>query len=290
MDKRKVLIHGADTRGQKLVKRINSIFDIVGFIERDPGIRNAAGSEYACYRDISEFMRDTDGEGGIDFILSIVEDFNGLQREYMNKGIPFHKILDLRHVHQYEKHILHQCLANEIHRRNVPGSVAELGVDFGDTAKYINLYFPDRTCYLFDTFRGFDKRDIDPTQARTSELLEYYDVRSTAGDVLDKMFYPEKCVVKEGYFPESLDGLEDRFAFVHIDCDLYKPITAGLEYFYPRLNYGGFIAVHDYYSLSFPQAKEAVRDFAENHHLTFVTDFFSETAVFCKGGSEDLTL
>lgn len=276
MKKRKVLIHGADTRGLKLAKRIDFIFDICGFIERDCSVRSSVRSDFSCYADLDQF------QGKIDFIISTVEDFNGLQHEYIKRGIPFEQILDLRHVHQYEKHILHQCLINEIERRNISGAVAELGVDFGDTAKYINLYLPDRNFYLFDTFSGFDKRDMDASQARTAELLEYYNVRSNADKVLEKMFYPERCIVKEGYFPDSLNGLEDRFAFVHIDCDLYKPITAGLEYFYPRLNRGGFIAVHDYYSLSFPQAKRAVRDFADKYNLTFVTDFFSETAVFCK--------
>ena len=38
-------------------------------------------------------------------------------------------------------------------------------------------------------------------------LLEYYNTRSNAEDVLGRMFYPESCVVKEGYFPESLKGL-----------------------------------------------------------------------------------
>lgn len=276
MEKRKVLIHGADTRGQKLARRINSIFEIAGFIERDASIRSEAGGEIACYADWEQF------QGTVDFIVSMVEDFNGLQREYIKKGIPFDKILDFRHGHQYEKYMLHQCLANEIARRKVPGAAAELGVDFGDTAKYINLYFPDKNLYLFDTFCGFDKRDMDPSQVQTEELFEHFNVRSSADKVLEKMFYPEKCIVKEGYFPDSLNGLEDSFAFVHIDCDLYKPIMAGLTYFYPRLNRGGFIAVHDYYSLRFPQAKQAVRDFADQYNVTFVTDYFSDTAVFCK--------
>ena len=167
-------------------------------------------------------------------------------------------------------------------RRGVPGSVAELGVDYGDTAKYINLYFPDRTCYLFDTFSGFDQRDKDESQALTPELLEFYNARSNAERVLERMFYPEQCVVKAGYFPESLEGLEDNFAFVHIDCDLYNPILAGLEYFYPRLNKGGYIAVHDFYNILYPQAKEAVRDFADKYKLTYMTDFFSDSAIFSK--------
>lgn len=276
MNKQKILIHGADVRGMKLVRRIDHIFQIEGFIERDSRMQKSVEKTFPCYSDISEYP------GDIDMIFSTVEDFNGLLREYVNKGIPFEKVLDFRHVHQYEKHILHQCLANEIQRKAIPGAIAELGVDFGDTAKYLNLYYPERTLYLFDTFQGFDTRDRDVSQAKTKELLDFYNIRSNAEEVLSRMFCPECCVIKEGYFPESLDGLEDRFAFVHIDCDLYKPITAGLEYFYPRLNKGGYICVHDYYSLSFPKAMDAVRDFAEKQGLSFVTDFFSETAVFCK--------
>lgn len=276
MNKQKVLIHGADVRGKKLLRRIDHIFEVKGFIERDRKMQESVGKEIPCYGDISEYPEE------IDMILSTVEDFNGLLKEYVRKRIPFEKVLDVRHVHQYEKHILHQCLANEIHRKGIQGAIAELGVDFGDTAKYLNLYYPERTLYLFDTFSGFDSRDRDASQAKTEELLDCYNVRSNAEQVLDRMFYPETCVIKEGYFPESLNGLEEQFAFVHIDCDLYKPITAGLEYFYPRLNKGGYICVHDYYSLSFPKAKEAVRDFAEKNGLSFVTDFFSETAVFCK--------
>lgn len=280
MEKRKVLIQGADATGLRLARRIDAVFDVAGFIERDYNIRTAVPESFSCYTDIRKVLQAIFEK--LDFLISIVEDFNGLQREYVKQGVPFEKILDFRHVHQYGKHILHQTLSNEISYRQVPGSVAELGVDFGDTAKYLNLYFPDRTLYLFDTFCGFDARDKDAVQGRTATLLEYYNTRSNAEDVLGRMFYPESCVVKEGYFPESLKGLEDRFAFVHIDCDLYKPITAGLEYFYPRLNKGGYIVVHDYYSLSYPQAKQAVRDFADKYDLSFVTDYASDSAVFCK--------
>ncbi|MDR1955915.1 MAG: TylF/MycF family methyltransferase [Treponema sp.] len=53
-----------------------------------------------------------------------------------------------------------ELIANEIYDKNIGGSVAELGVYRGDFAKIINIAFPDRKLYLFDTFEGFDKRDI----------------------------------------------------------------------------------------------------------------------------------
>ena len=59
---------------------------------------------------------------------------------------------------------------------------------------------------------------------------------------LVNILYRTNTVVIEGYFPETTVGLEDeRFAFVSLDTDLYKPIYEGLKFFYPRLNPGGII-------------------------------------------------
>ena len=58
----------------------------------------------------------------------------------------------------------------------------------------------------------------------------------------------DKVVIKQGYFPQSLDGLEDTFAFVSIDVDFEESIYECIKYFYPRLNNGGYIFVHDYNS------------------------------------------
>jgi O-methyltransferase len=42
----------------------------------------------------------------------------------------------------------------------VPGDMAELGVYRGDFVWQLNVLFPDRRLYLFDTFQGFDPRDV----------------------------------------------------------------------------------------------------------------------------------
>lgn len=68
------------------------------------------------------------------------------------------------------------------------------------------------------------------------EEEHFFDIGRSPESVLKKLLWGDLAIIKQGYFPESLDGLEDEFAFVHIDCDLQKPIQAGLEYFYPRLS------------------------------------------------------
>src|SRR5687768_9779685 len=133
-----------------------------------------------------------------------------------------------------------ELVAEEIYRQQLSGSVAELGVYQGDFAKDINQVFPDKDFYLFDTFTGFDEKDI------SREIKQGY----SAGDqdfsntsisiVLNKMLYPKKCIIKKGYFPDTAAGLEEKFCFVSIDTDLYEPVLAGLQYFYPRLTAGGY--------------------------------------------------
>lgn len=48
-----------------------------------------------------------------------------------------------------------------VYENKMIGSVAECGVFRGDFSRYINEFFPDRTLYLFDSFRGFRSGDID---------------------------------------------------------------------------------------------------------------------------------
>jgi len=47
---------------------------------------------------------------------------------------------------------------------------------------------------------------------------------------------------------------------VNIDADLYVPTKAGLEFFYPRLNKGGAIFIHDYND-KWPGVMKAVEEF-----------------------------
>jgi len=52
--------------------------------------------------------------------------------------------------------------------------------------------------------------------------------------------------------------------------DLYEPIYAGLEYFYPRLSGGGHIFVHDCCDGIYKGSRQAVLDFAEKNGIGFV--------------------
>jgi O-methyltransferase len=154
--------------------------------------------------------------------------------------------------------------SDRILKKNVVGSIAELGVYKGETAAVLNRLFPDRTLYLFDTFEGFSENDLMHEQEGSFSSAAAGEFHETNVNlVLSRMANPDLVVVRKGYFPETASGLEDRFALVSLDVDLYKPTLAGLEYFYPRLSPGGCVFVHDYNNLRFLGVRKAVDEFID---------------------------
>lgn len=138
---------------------------------------------------------------------------------------------------------------------NVPGAAAELGVYKGFFARCINQLLPDRTLYLFDSFEGFSE------DACASESFQAAHRNTAIDRVLAIMPHPERITVKPGFFPESLKGLEERFCLVSLDVDFYQTTLDGLRYFWPRLEQGGYLMLHDWGSPNLPGVKQALLDY-----------------------------
>ena len=132
-----------------------------------------------------------------------------------------------------------------IKSKKIPGHIAEVGVFKGTTARLFHSLLPDKKILLFDTFTGFDERDIK-NQNETSKAssggweVSFQRVKEYLGNSELIELYP-------GYFPETTQGIESKvnYALVHLDADLYNPQLAGLEYFYPKISPGGVLIVHD---------------------------------------------
>lgn len=146
---------------------------------------------------------------------------------------------------------------------DIKGNFAELGVYRGNVAAVLALFASrnGRRVQLFDTFQGFDARDY--LGALEHDQLPMFDKVSIAGVRRKLASYADVCDLVPGYFPDSLRTEHDamQYAVVSIDCDLQKPTTAGLEYFYRRMPKGGVIFVHDYSSLHWKGVKLAVDEF-----------------------------
>lgn len=140
---------------------------------------------------------------------------------------------------------------------DVPGSAAELGVYKGFFARCINRLLPNRRLYLFDSFAGFH------SEAGATEAFQAAHANTSAQKVLSIMPFPEQIVLHPGFFPESLNGLEERFCLVSLDVDFRQTTLDGLRYFWPRLETGGYLLLHDWGEPKLPGVAAALRQYEQ---------------------------
>ncbi len=150
---------------------------------------------------------------------------------------------------------------------DIQGEFAEVGVWKGNTAAVLAFYANKhgRKVYLFDTFEGFNKKDIKGIDLDKNSELKNKNFQDTSiqivKDNIDKDYVA--CEIVEGYFPESINEnhKNKKFALVHLDCDLYEPTSSGLEFFYNRMSPGGIFILHDYSNCSWNGSKKAIDEF-----------------------------
>ncbi|HAM71418.1 MAG TPA: methyltransferase [Verrucomicrobiales bacterium] len=188
----------------------------------------------------------------------------------LTQGYPGGQKINPRHYN------LHQ-LARSV--SDLPGDSVECGVYKGAGSYVIALAFegkPGHLHHVFDSFEGLSApverdRPSDPT-ARPYESGEFATPEETVRRNLDRFgfirFYKGWIPTR---FPEVVDR---RFAFVHIDVDLYEPTRDSIAFFYERLLPGGILVCDDYGFTDCPGAKRAFDEFIagkpERHviHLT----------------------
>lgn len=196
--------------------------------------------------------------------------FNLPEKEYFLCGM---NVLETNEVieRDYVREQTLAFLAEEINRKNIEGSVAEIGVSQGVFARKINYLFPKRKIYLFDTYEGLPYKDREKALSLGWGERQYaLDEKGTPVEiVLEGMPNKDMCVVKKGIFPDTFD-INDKFAFVSLDMDFYDTVKQGLQLIYPQLSKGGYMMVHDYHNLSYTETKDAVTEFCEENGVAYV--------------------
>jgi O-methyltransferase len=179
----------------------------------------------------------------------------------------------------YYRYATHALAVQRIIEQPIEGAFAEVGVFKGDMTRFLHALAPDRTYYLFDTFEGFPRQDLE----HGGDDTRFDDTSLEA--VLASLHSTDNIVPRKGYVPDTFAGLEDeRFAFLLADVDLHAPTVAALEFFYPRLATGGYVFVHDYNSTESGWAcKRALDEFMSDkpEQLIEISDIWG-TAVFRK--------
>ncbi|MDR2034743.1 MAG: TylF/MycF family methyltransferase, partial [Helicobacteraceae bacterium] len=214
-------------------------------------------------------------------IIATLTGIESVPQQLIDLGVDRYKInVEYVTVPVRARIVFLEKLGEMLKERKSEGSVAEGGVFQGDFAREINRVFPDKTLYLFDTFAGFDKKDAAKDVingfSEFADKISYFEM--TSEDIVKaKLPYPNKAIIKKGFFPQTAQGIDDRFCFVNLDFDLYDPILAGLRFFHPKLVEGGAILIHDYFNPEYGGVKSAIADFGKEYKInpTPIGDGFS---------------
>ncbi|HML37730.1 MAG TPA: TylF/MycF/NovP-related O-methyltransferase [Bacillota bacterium] len=270
MDQKTAVIYGAGQCGIMARTYLKKNMNILGFADQRGDLQGRLidGLPVINPDKLSEYDPD----------LIVVAVLNAEQNRLitdrlLESGVSRERIVSIRSLKEYldARSSAARLIASEINSRGVPGAVAELGVYQGEFAALINELFPERSLYLFDTFEGFDERDVEIEAREKFSFARAGDFRDTGVDLVrSRLPFPERAVFKEGRFPGTVAELEETFAFVSIDADLYTPVYEGLKYFYPRLHQGGYILIHDYNSMQYKGAGKAVRQYCVENNLFIV--------------------
>lgn len=257
---KKILIYGAGGTGRHVFQRysVNSMIDVVAFVD------TYKTGKY-CGLDIIRPDQLKDYEYDSICIATVQSEI--VETELKRLGVDNNRIEYAEEIAQRDARILFvEKLAEEIERKSIKGNVAEAGVFQGDFAKEINRCFFNRKLYLFDTFTGFDDRDIAVEIGYDDDPGKGDHFKNTSVDlVMSKMPYKENVIIKQGYLPETFKGIDDLFCFVNLDMDLYRPTLEALKWFYPRIVDGGGILIHDYFDkFNFLNLKKGVIEFCED--------------------------
>ncbi|EAI2082401.1 methyltransferase [Campylobacter lari] len=286
---KKAFIYGSAQLGIQIAWHVSKDYEILGFIDTDSRKYTSNSGVYIEIDDKNYMIYSPDilCNTQIDkvFIGTEVDIYiKQIKNTLLKYGIGDDKIdLSLTFIPYYARLNFIKIISLEFQNKNIMGSVAELGVFRGKTAKEINRIFKNDIFYLFDTFEGFNEKDINE-EIGLAKQANINDFSNTSLNFAKKqMPYLDKCCFVEGYFPETIVKIpqDEKFKFVNIDMDLYQPILEGLVYFYPKLVKDGVILIHDYFHPYYTGAKRAVDEFCKNNNIEIVPigDAFS-VAIF----------
>ena len=139
----------------------------------------------------------------------------------------------------YEQYLIYSVARGQ---SKMSGSMAEVGVFRGGSAKLICEVKGDKPFHLFDTYEG-----LPPASEADRGIHAEHQYACSLEEIQEYLQDYDNLHFHKGIFPDSAVGVpEQTYCFVHFDVDLYEGTKGCLEYFYPRMERGGIMVSHDY--------------------------------------------
>lgn len=251
---KKCIMFGAAGNGERLYSKVKQRYEVLAYTDNNSSKWGAECNGVTIIEPKQILNTDFDV-----IVITSMPGLESIKKQLIEMGISENNIDDAFVLGPIEsRRIFLEKFASFNFGEDV--EVAEAGVFEGDFAKWINHYFPDRILHLFDTFEGFDSRDV--SKEGSMSRVKAGDYNNTSEElVMTKMEYPDKVIIHRGFFPETAKKINSYFCFVNLDMDLYEPTYEGLKFFADKMVKNGAILVHDYFSTDFYGPRKAVDKF-----------------------------
>lgn len=181
-----------------------------------------------------------------------------------------HTMIGARRLHNT------RVLAERVLTEGIPGNFIETGVWRGGATILMRAVCAahgdtTRRVYCADSFEGLpppnpdaypaDEGDTHATFEQLSISIEEVRSNFAAYGLLD-----DQVQFLKGWFKDTLPDLDEQFALVRLDGDMYESTIQAIEALYPRLSPGGFLIVDDYGAVE--GCKQAIEDFRAAHGIS----------------------
>lgn len=158
--------------------------------------------------------------------------------------------------------------------QGLPGDTGECGAYTGCSSYAIlsATAGAGRVHHIFDSFEGLSAPRAEDDVA-CDEVFKWkeHDLSASEARIRENLNKFDSVRYYKGWIPARFEEIADaRFAFVHIDVDLYQPTLDSFRFFYPRMAKGGIILCDDYGFSSCPGAYRAMREFGASVGETVV--------------------
>ena len=150
--------------------------------------------------------------------------------------------------------------------RGIKGDIAECGVRHGKSSLFILSGIgkgSGRKFHVFDSFEGLSEPGASDRDEAGDTVWVHGELAVQEQTVLNNLRgFDMPIELHKGWIPDRFKDVKNRkFAFVHVDVDLYEPTRDSFAFFYPRMSRGGIMICDDYGSAYCPGAKKAVDEF-----------------------------
>jgi O-methyltransferase len=151
------------------------------------------------------------------------------------------------------RHRLEAMLAVWWLTRDLDGDVIECGAYQGATSLLLatlgSMNGLSQTVLMLDTFQGMPATSIyDPSRAR-GEFVPYENQTVRIYRQAEKLGVTERIEVHPGLFADTFSEMApcgQRFAFAHIDANIYESTAQACNFVIPRMTRGGIVVFDDY--------------------------------------------